>query len=52
MAPALDAAAAKAGATLHEVWMVPGGRHLRYDEKTGGSYSARLVQFFDRALER
>jgi alpha-beta hydrolase superfamily lysophospholipase len=51
MPPALDAAAAKAGVPDHELWMIPGGRHLDYDAKTSGVYTKRLVAFFDRALK-
>ena len=51
MPVALDAAAAKARVPVHELWIVPNGRHLGYDETTSGAYTKRLVEFFDRTLK-
>ena len=33
-----------------ELWIVPGGKHLGFDEVTSGAYSTRIVTFFESAL--
>ena len=33
-----------------ELWIVPGGTHLGFDEATSGAYSTRIVTFFESAL--